>query len=315
MNELGKYNGISIYYNAEPDSDQYVNATQMCKATGKKWNDYWRLEQTQAFLSALSAETGIPVSRLVVVRKGGRPEEQGTWVHRRVAYHLGQWCSPEFAVWVSGKIDQLVTGGRVVLHREHQEAELVVVGADVIYQMLQTQQKTLDIATMQGEQIIRQGTQIESAIKLTYELLKKLSEKTPSQVEKVVVEQLRQVEGGVREYRLGRGMRVDLIVKGKWLIECKHFSAYKGAVGQSMIYSMYADIEEEKRIHFFVKPNEKMPSESRRLQVERECRHLGITVTWHDWEKYMPKPRDAQRMLPMSWDDELIEHAQPGIAQ
>ncbi len=36
---------------------------------------------------------------------GGNPYFQGTWVHPRVAVHLGQWLSVEFQVWVTGIID------------------------------------------------------------------------------------------------------------------------------------------------------------------------------------------------------------------
>ncbi|MEE7478394.1 KilA-N domain-containing protein [Methylobacterium hispanicum] len=82
-------------------SDGYINATAMCKATGKQAGDYGRLAATTAFLDALSVDTGIPVSELVQVVKGGPSDQQGTWVHPDVAINLGQWCSPAFAVQVS----------------------------------------------------------------------------------------------------------------------------------------------------------------------------------------------------------------------
>ena len=44
-------------------TDGYINATAMCKAAGKKINDYGRLSTTQAFLKELSSETGIPADR------------------------------------------------------------------------------------------------------------------------------------------------------------------------------------------------------------------------------------------------------------
>jgi hypothetical protein len=45
--------------------DGYVNATAMCGAVGKKFNDYSRLSSTKAFLTELSISTGIPVDRLI----------------------------------------------------------------------------------------------------------------------------------------------------------------------------------------------------------------------------------------------------------
>lgn len=38
----------------------------MCKAVGKKFNDYTRLIATQEFLKELTSVTGIPVTDLVI---------------------------------------------------------------------------------------------------------------------------------------------------------------------------------------------------------------------------------------------------------
>ena len=93
--------------------DGYVNATELCKRTGKLWGNYCQLNQTQAFLEALELDIGIPISNLVEVRRGrGDKVEQGTWVHPRVAVNLGQWLSPQFAVkvtewvfdWMAGRL-------------------------------------------------------------------------------------------------------------------------------------------------------------------------------------------------------------------
>jgi hypothetical protein len=53
---------------------------------------------------------GFPISGLIVTLKGGRPEEQGTWVHPDVAIHLAQWCSPKFAVAVSRWVREWMSG-------------------------------------------------------------------------------------------------------------------------------------------------------------------------------------------------------------
>lgn len=90
--------------------DGYINATAMCKAAGKKMNDYTRLSTTSAYLSELSADTGIPVTELLQVVQGGDPQLQGTWVHPQVSTHLAQWLSPKFAVQVSKWIQEWLTG-------------------------------------------------------------------------------------------------------------------------------------------------------------------------------------------------------------
>jgi hypothetical protein len=87
----------------------------MCQATGKRWNNYWRSQETQEFLAELSSITRIRVMDLVESRVGGTPETTGTWVHPRVAQDLARWCSPKFAVRVNGWVDELLTKGRVEL--------------------------------------------------------------------------------------------------------------------------------------------------------------------------------------------------------
>lgn len=90
-------------------SDGYINATSLAKASGKKVNDYLRLDVTKEFLSELERSTGYPVDVLVSKVVTGRNETRGTWVHPQVAINLAQWLSPVFAVqvteWIFGWIN------------------------------------------------------------------------------------------------------------------------------------------------------------------------------------------------------------------
>ena len=81
--------------------DGYVNATAMCKAAGRAFGGYRRLDSTEAFLTELSAVVHIHTTELIQSVTGGIPEQQGSWVHPRVAIHLAQWLSPRFAVQVT----------------------------------------------------------------------------------------------------------------------------------------------------------------------------------------------------------------------
>lgn len=109
--------GVVIYQRIQ---DGYVNATAMCKAVGKRWHDYIRLNETKEFVNELSSVTGIPVTALVCTIQGGYPELQGTWVHPQVAVNLGQWLSPKFAVkvsqWVFDWIYQKTPGSKLPYH-------------------------------------------------------------------------------------------------------------------------------------------------------------------------------------------------------
>ncbi|GAB5404593.1 MAG: hypothetical protein Aurels2KO_28240 [Aureliella sp.] len=72
----------------------------MCQATGKRWADYWRNQQTQEFIASLARQLNCENSHLL---QSDASRTGGTWVHRRGAIHLAQWCSPDFAVWLTGE--------------------------------------------------------------------------------------------------------------------------------------------------------------------------------------------------------------------
>ena len=107
--------------------DGMINATELCKAGGKKFNHYHNLKQTQEFIKELEKSENIPESKLIIVKHGGiselryadslNPKIQGTWIHRKVAYNLAQWISPYFSVQVSKILDELFTKGEVKLQR------------------------------------------------------------------------------------------------------------------------------------------------------------------------------------------------------
>lgn len=124
---LGEYNGTAI--DCRPD-DEFVNATAMCQATGKRWADYARLDGTRDFLASLARQLSCGESHLIESSQIRGDLGGGTWVHRRVAIHLGQWLSPDFAVWVSGQIEAIMTGKRVA-HREHAEMAIANIQSDI----------------------------------------------------------------------------------------------------------------------------------------------------------------------------------------
>jgi hypothetical protein len=62
--------------------DNFINATQLCQAGYKKFNDWYRLDNTKNLINEATSDTGIPASLLVDVKKGNSTEFiQGTWIH------------------------------------------------------------------------------------------------------------------------------------------------------------------------------------------------------------------------------------------
>ncbi len=96
--QLLEYKGQSV---STRESDGYINLTQMCKANGVLFGNWKQLNHSKAFMGKLSMETGIPITKLLYVKKGKPANLQGTWGHPQVALELARWISPEFAIWTN----------------------------------------------------------------------------------------------------------------------------------------------------------------------------------------------------------------------
>ena len=91
-------------------SDGYVNATDMCKAYDRKFNNYRENKSTTAYIEAVVTVAGIPATVLIETKQGGLAPEQGTWVHPRVAIHLAQWLDPVFSIAVTDWVLRFIAG-------------------------------------------------------------------------------------------------------------------------------------------------------------------------------------------------------------
>jgi hypothetical protein len=97
--------------------DSFINATQLCQAGGKQFNDWYRLNTTKQLFNEAESETGIPVSLLVDIKKGNNTNlNLDSWIHPKLAIQLAQWLSPKFAIQVSNWIINLFTNGKVEIN-------------------------------------------------------------------------------------------------------------------------------------------------------------------------------------------------------
>lgn len=104
------YEGTPIAF--ERGTGVMINATQMAKRFGKTPKDWLRNQQSEEFISTLSAVRQICLSQLVQVRKGNSSNfEQGTWMHEDVAMEFARWLSPAFAIWTNDRIKELLRDG------------------------------------------------------------------------------------------------------------------------------------------------------------------------------------------------------------
>ncbi len=107
------------------ESDGYINVTHLCKAGGKQFNDWKRLNKTFDFLSVLSTSTGNPVDLLIQIEMTGINENRGTWVHPQVAINIAQWISPQFDVKVSSWVYEIMMTGKIDITNTKSYKELV----------------------------------------------------------------------------------------------------------------------------------------------------------------------------------------------
>ena len=135
-------NGISVLAR----EDGFINATAMCKAGNKKFNDWLRLESTKELIEALeeaenlkveipvlefnvvgisideNLKTGIPVFKSIDVNKG---KYGGSWIHPDLAVQLAQWISPIFSLQVSKWVRELALCGSVSIGKEKTSQQLL----------------------------------------------------------------------------------------------------------------------------------------------------------------------------------------------
>ena len=173
-------NGLVI----EVDLDTFmVNATQMCRAAGKLFGNYWQLDSTKNYLRELSFDIGIPISKLYEKTKGGQQDLQGTRIHFRLALHLAHWLSTEVQVQFSKWIAELLLAGRVELGNEMDAQQLEDVwrrinqkvqakaSADLSAEQDRSRDLELQLATIQEAQKLTKAAQDElKAIKVREDL-------------------------------------------------------------------------------------------------------------------------------------------------
>jgi len=73
----------------------------LCKAGGKEFKSWNRLDKTKRFLEVLSSVVKIHTTELIKVGTGSKYLNSQTWVHPQVSINIAQWISPEFDVLVS----------------------------------------------------------------------------------------------------------------------------------------------------------------------------------------------------------------------
>lgn len=104
------YNGTNITFSFS-EKCIMINATKMARPFGKYPADWLRQKSAKEYIEAVAGETRIPISLLVITKRGNNGEEQGTWMHKDVAMEFARWLAPVFGLWCNRRIEELLTKG------------------------------------------------------------------------------------------------------------------------------------------------------------------------------------------------------------
>lgn len=103
-------------------SNAFVNANSMASGFNKKPENYLRTNRTKEYIEALkkalfpvALKSATKQNQLVIINQGGKPEEQGTWLHPKLAIDFARWLNPDFAVWCDMQIEKILHPAPIAL--------------------------------------------------------------------------------------------------------------------------------------------------------------------------------------------------------
>lgn len=109
MGKVFSFNGNEVTMRLQ-DGTVYVNLTEFAKPfPGKNLTQIVNSLEIKEYCDALSKLQNYSLADLLQVTRGGN--SNGTWAHQKVALRVAQKLSPDFAVWVDTKIEELLTTG------------------------------------------------------------------------------------------------------------------------------------------------------------------------------------------------------------
>jgi hypothetical protein len=100
----------NIYFDTINNS-LYLNASKTAKEFNKDLSNWRRSKETIAYIRSLSRYVKITERDLMVVKQGGIPEEQGTWIHQKLVILFARWIDVDFAVWCDLTIEEILQTG------------------------------------------------------------------------------------------------------------------------------------------------------------------------------------------------------------
>lgn len=102
------------------DGHVYADANKMAEGFGgsQKLADWKRSDSTKKYITALEkALWKNSITELIIVKQGGKADEQGTWIHEKLILNFARYLNVEFELWCDEQIATLLREGKVEIKK------------------------------------------------------------------------------------------------------------------------------------------------------------------------------------------------------
>lgn len=135
------YQGTQIAF--ELGSNVMICLTDVAKAfPNKNLTQIINSVEIKEYCNAVSKLQNYSFADLLTVRKGAPELGGGTWAHQKVALRVAQKLSPEFAVWVDSKLEELLTTGVATVSNDD---EVIAQAMAVLQRRLEANQQRVQM--------------------------------------------------------------------------------------------------------------------------------------------------------------------------
>lgn len=103
------------------DGHVYADANKMAEGFGGriKLDNWKRSENTKRYIEALQEKAlrENHDTQLIIVKQGGKADEQGTWIHEKLILNFARYLNVEFELWCDEQIETLLREGKVEIKK------------------------------------------------------------------------------------------------------------------------------------------------------------------------------------------------------
>lgn len=174
------YNGSNVSMTRNENGVVYVNLTEFAKPfPNKNLTQIINSQEIKDYCHALSKLQNYSLADLLLVKRGGN--DNGTWGHQKVALRVAQKLSPNFAVWVDTKIEEILTQGVATVRNDD---EAIAYAMEVLNKRLSESKQRVQILEGENSHLQEQNRILAPKAVYTDEVLQSTSTYTFTQCAK-----------------------------------------------------------------------------------------------------------------------------------